>query len=311
MDFSDASQHFDIFKIYRQFCDIKSGTGYRCREGENVYSDDSEKVKSSREAMTQLSNIVNSRVHMRVSILDEIQKLMACHGFQNTMGDFSQFSQFYDFVFFICRENSQKNITVSRAIAAWKLALAGRFRLLNQWCDFVEESHRYNISEDTWRQVLAFSRCVHEDLEGYDPEGAWPTLIDDFVEHMYSSHHLTCQCCDPEHESSLIEEPLSGLKELPGFKRKYRYDLQENCLAISDSLPSDVLNHIVNFKRRRQQEQCNFMVGMDNSPLNDASQDLPTLNLNSSFHSSKSPCAVEGCLSKGFSGLFSSPRVQN
>ncbi|KAL8514712.1 hypothetical protein ACS0TY_013695 [Phlomoides rotata] len=43
-----------------------------------------------------------------------------------------------------------------------------------------------NISEDPWRQVFASSRCVHENLKGYDPEGAWPILIDEFVEYMYS-----------------------------------------------------------------------------------------------------------------------------
>ena len=34
-----------------------------------------------------------------------------------------------------------------------------------------QQNQRYNISEDTWRQVLVFSRCVHEDLAGYDLEG--------------------------------------------------------------------------------------------------------------------------------------------
>lgn len=34
-----------------------------------------------------------------------------------------------------------------------------------------KKNQRYNISEDTWRQVLSFSRCVHENLGGYDPEG--------------------------------------------------------------------------------------------------------------------------------------------
>ncbi|KAJ0955688.1 putative defective-in-cullin neddylation protein [Helianthus annuus] len=72
-----------------------------------------------------------------------------------------------------------------RVIIAWKLVLSGRFRLLNQWCSFFENNQRHNISKDTWSQVLAFSRCVHENLEGYDPEGAWPVLIDEFVEHMF------------------------------------------------------------------------------------------------------------------------------
>ncbi|EFJ34321.1 hypothetical protein SELMODRAFT_405551 [Selaginella moellendorffii] len=43
----------------------------------------------------------------------------------------------------------------------------------------------YAITEDTWRQVLEFSRVVHEDLSNYDPEGAWPVLVDEFVDHMY------------------------------------------------------------------------------------------------------------------------------
>ncbi|XLS78532.1 hypothetical protein HN51_062757 [Arachis hypogaea] len=39
--------------------------------------------------------------------------------------DFSEFIWFYDFVFFMCCENGQKNISVSRAVTAWKLVLAG------------------------------------------------------------------------------------------------------------------------------------------------------------------------------------------
>lgn len=38
---------------------------------------------------------------------------------------------FMDAVLLLC-------LAVSRAIAAWKVVLFGRFRLLDQWCDFVE-----------------------------------------------------------------------------------------------------------------------------------------------------------------------------
>ena len=81
------------------------------------------------------------------------------------------FSCFYDFVFFICREKGQKSISkilhsqgymwtllvyflypqktnpecplffsiaIQRAVAAWKIVLNGRFRLLDRWCNFVE-----------------------------------------------------------------------------------------------------------------------------------------------------------------------------
>ncbi|MBA0630244.1 hypothetical protein Godav_002362, partial [Gossypium davidsonii] len=112
--------------------------------------------------------IFQSHLDLRNAIFDELLKLMLQLDF---MVEFSEFSRFYDFVFFVCRENGQNNITVSRAVATRRLILAGRFRLLNQCCDFVEKNQRHNISEDTWQQVLAFNRFVHETLEGYDPEG--------------------------------------------------------------------------------------------------------------------------------------------
>eukprot|EP00898_Chlorokybus_atmophyticus_P003746 jgi/Chlat1/4372/Chrsp29S04521 len=93
-----------------------------------------------------------------------------------------QFTQFYSFAHFALRESGQKSITVDAAVDAWRFVLAGRFRLINRWCAFVKSHHRFAVSEDTWRQVLDFSRIVHEDLSNYDFEGAWPVLIDEFVE---------------------------------------------------------------------------------------------------------------------------------
>lgn len=309
MDYSNSTQ-LDIFDVYRRFSDIKSGNIYSFREGADMLNDDAEKIKFSREAMAQLSKMVDVSVNGRIMILDELHKLMLQ---LNIMADFSEFSNFYDFVFFMCRENGQKNITVGRAIAAWKVVLAGRFRLLNQWCDFVEKNQRYNISEDTWRQVLAFSRCVHEDLEGYDPEGAWPTLIDDFVEHMYritgsndcSSHNLTCNCGNPEDES--FETPCPGLRNLPGLKRKYHGDANKMGSYMYSSCPSNVINSIINFKRRKQHQNKLVKSEEDLSGCALCEQGLQTLKVTSPLNNSKSPCAVEGCLSLGFSGLFSSP----
>lgn len=277
-----------------------------------MLDDDSVKAKSSREAMVQLLKVVDMSMIGRVSILDELHKLKLR---LNMMGDFSEFSNFYDFVFLMCRENGQKNITVSKAIAAWKLVLVGRFRLLNQWCDFVEKNQRYNISEDTWRQVLAFSRCVHENLEGYDPEGAWPTLIDDFVEHMYritgsndcSSHNLTCNCGNPEDDSLTFEPPCPGLRNLPGLKRKYHEDSKRTGIEVYSACPSDIISSIINFKRRKQLQ--NKLVRREEDLLERSlcEEGLQTLRVSSPLNNPKSPCAVEGCLSKGFSGLFSSP----
>ncbi|PIA62720.1 hypothetical protein AQUCO_00200623v1 [Aquilegia coerulea] len=168
---SCTSNFIDIVEIYRRYCDIRSR------------KDD----QNPKEALTQLLKLVELRGQACLRYND-LSKLMS----YLDLVDSARFACFYDFVFFMCRENGQKNITLEKAIEAWKLVLKGRFRLLNEWCNFVEKHQRHNVSEDTWQQVLAFSRCVHEDLEGYDPKGAWPVLIDDFVDHMHRCESVKC-----------------------------------------------------------------------------------------------------------------------
>ncbi|XP_023740364.1 defective in cullin neddylation protein AAR3 [Lactuca sativa] len=269
MDSSSFSNRLDIFEIYRRYCEITSEAYAFGEDGYRPFNE-SKKSKLYRDALSQLLQLVESRVDKRMPILEEIPMLMSR---LDLMVDSCEFSRFYNFMFFICRENGQRSITVSRAIIAWKLVLSGRFRLLNQWCSFVEKNQRHNISEDTWRQVLAFSRCVHENLEGYDPEGAWPVLIDEFVEHMYiingseDARSFSCNCGDLETEP--IVDSLPGLKILPGVKRKLGEE------EFRDS------NTIMNSKRRQTDFREGY--GMSSSPS----------------------CAVEGSLSKGFAELFS------
>ncbi|KAJ8434473.1 hypothetical protein Cgig2_006279 [Carnegiea gigantea] len=375
MDYSNSTQ-LDIFDIYRRFsdflesgemwveregvvdgsftfiltcfADIKSGNIYSFREGADMLNDDAEKIKFSREAMAQLSKMVDLSVNgscylwivaygrvtmcaplslsrqadiffwplrhiILIMILDELHKLMLQ---LNIMADFSEFSNFYDFVFFMCRENGQKNITVSRAIAAWKLVLAGRFRLLNQWCDFVEKNQRYNISEDTWRQVLAFSRCVHEDLEGYDPEESQDpmtvvvttSLVIVAIPRMNHLNLLVqCLLSFAAYMPVFSSASPTGLRNLPGLKRKYHGDANRMGSYMYSSCPSNVINSIINFKRRKQHQNKLVKSEEDLPGCALCEQGLQTLKVTSPLNNSKSPCAVEGCLSQGFSGLFSSP----
>lgn len=267
---SNGSDQFDILEIYRRYCDIRWNKS--CRS-------DIESLKGdyTRESLNQLLKFVESRLHSRLVILEQISKLMSRLNF---MANFSEFSHFYEFVFFVCRENGQKNITVSRAVSCWRLILAGRFRLLKQWCEYVEKNQRHNISEDTWKQVLAFSLCVHENLEGYDPEGAWPVLIDDFVEHMYRTKgcsHDQNSVCYCNAAAVKFEDHLPGLKMCPGVKRKMDSDME------MDADSSDIIAapSLVLPSKRRQ-----------------------IINDKESNDCSKSPCVVESCLSKGFAGLF-------
>ncbi|XP_073155723.1 defective in cullin neddylation protein AAR3 isoform X2 [Henckelia pumila] len=293
---------FDIFEIYRQYCDITSGmpsaVGDCCMPDEEP-----QKMRFIREALSQLLEVVESKSNTRVTIIEEAYKLMLGIGL---MADLSDFSRFYDFVFFICRENGQKNITVSRAVMAWRLVLAGRFRLLDQWCNFIEENQRHNISEDTWRQVLAFSRCVHENLEGYDPEGAWPVLIDDFVEHMYRIRgsveipKVSWDCGGLEPQPS--EDSLTGLKNLPGSKRKSCDNLQME-MDISEGHASHICT--TNSKRRHIYFDKSVMLGQNQLLKAAYTFNEMDKHKKNSVGCTKSLNAVEGSLSKGFARLLS------
>ena len=103
-----------------------------------------------------------------------------------------KFAAFYHFVFFVARERGDRNLRAEAATNAWAFALAnGRFTLLERFCAFVKNrSLPRGVSEDTWCQVLDFANAARafaspEDaVAAYDPRGAWPVLVDEFVDHL-------------------------------------------------------------------------------------------------------------------------------
>ena len=97
-----------------------------------------------------------------------------------------KFKGIYNFVYAFSRENGVRNLQLENAVQLWRLLLLQRFPVVEAWITFLESRERkYDISKDTWEMLLDFLEIFERDgLAGYDPYGAWPVLIDEFVEEL-------------------------------------------------------------------------------------------------------------------------------
>uniref|UniRef100_A0A8W8KYA1 Defective in cullin neddylation protein n=1 Tax=Magallana gigas TaxID=29159 RepID=A0A8W8KYA1_MAGGI len=55
------------------------------------------------------------------------------------------------------------------------------YRYAYDFARFIEQSKYKVINKDQWCNILEFSRSILPDLSNYDEDGAWPVLLDEFV----------------------------------------------------------------------------------------------------------------------------------
>ena len=63
----------------------------------------------------------------------------------------------------------------------WTILLQGRYPRIEQWCTFIVLKKK-PVTKDLWSQFLHFADTIHPDLRNFDPDAAWPCLIDEFVD---------------------------------------------------------------------------------------------------------------------------------
>ena len=150
---------------------------------------------------------------MGIDTLEGLQKQL--EPMRAKLEDPAAFKEIYAYAFTYYKEEVQKSITQETAIMVWDLLLKGRTDHYDNWLTFLNAEHNKPISKDTWVLFLEFTKQIEPDMSNYDPmgaifvythqqhidmrayaklscvskPGAWPVLIDDFVEW----HEQNCQ----------------------------------------------------------------------------------------------------------------------
>ncbi|KAH9857614.1 DUF298-domain-containing protein, partial [Lenzites betulinus] len=92
------------------------------------------------------------------------------------------FSELYTFCFNLAKPPSGRNIDIDTASAFWTVLVAPKYPIMHDILKFIAEKGTYKgVNKDLWHMTLEFCRTVQPDLSNYDPDGAWPTMLDDFV----------------------------------------------------------------------------------------------------------------------------------
>ncbi|XP_067948503.1 DCN1-like protein 5 [Watersipora subatra] len=103
------------------------------------------------------------------------------------------FKSIYQFSFDFSKGNGHRNVDIEMGKAMLKLLLESRWPLITQFVSFLDNSQYKVLNRDQWNNILEFSRSIKSDLSNYDVNGAWPVMLDEFVESLQKASSMETQ----------------------------------------------------------------------------------------------------------------------
>jgi len=98
-------------------------------------------------------------------------------------GSESTYKELYNYTYDLGKMENQKNVSLDMAIELWNVVLSNKFKDSEIWFNFLREKHNLAISRDCWTLFFDFVKIANDSIDKYDSDGAWPVLIDEFVEY--------------------------------------------------------------------------------------------------------------------------------
>jgi DCN1-like protein 4/5 len=115
--------------------------------------------------------------------VDNIPKLQSKLDYlRSLLRDGPTFKSIYRYAFDFARDKDQRSMDIETAKAMLALLLGKNWPLFSYFHQFLEQSKYRVINKDQWCNVLEFSRLINPDLSNYEEDGAWPVMLDEFVE---------------------------------------------------------------------------------------------------------------------------------
>jgi len=97
------------------------------------------------------------------------------------------------FGFDFCRDEGKKILDKETAIIMLHCLMIGRWNLIQTFTNYFKNSSYRGMNRDQWNNVFEFAKVYgsFEDAAAYDPNGAWPVMIDEFVQFVIDERSRT------------------------------------------------------------------------------------------------------------------------